>query len=96
MVPDVLTAGRSVVRACRSRVLPWSPFLERRQDIAGWVGEPRDRTILTAVDPLVIGLEALIPLDRHPADGQLVNGLVDVVHGKLRIVNNAGAWSGLG
>jgi hypothetical protein len=36
--------------------------------------------ILAAVDPSGIGLEALITLDRHASGGQLVNGLVDVVH----------------
>src|SRR5215217_6623972 len=35
---------------------------------------------LAAVDAPVIGLEVLIALDRHAAGGQLLNGLVDVVH----------------
>jgi hypothetical protein len=38
---------------------------------------------LAAVDAAVIGVEVLVPLDRHAPDGQLVNGLVDVVHGEV-------------
>jgi hypothetical protein len=51
---------------------------------------------LAAVDTLVIRVEALVPLDRHPRMVNSSTAWSMSSTGKLRIVNDAGVWSGLG
>src|SRR5215217_2482263 len=49
--------------------------LQDRQDVAGRVLEPGDRRPLLAHDPLRV--DAVVPLEDHPAAGELVDRRVD-------------------
>src|SRR5215210_3472934 len=66
-------AGILLARAC-------SVLLDYGQDVAGGVLEPRDQRASAMVDALLIRVRVIVALEANSAFGQLIDGLLDVVH----------------